>query len=64
LCYKFFNNAKPKTYYDVIGVSIKATQPSIKKAYFEIVKRYHPDHNKDKNAEVLQTYINCEKGNI
>ncbi|MGL4884705.1 MAG: J domain-containing protein, partial [Waterburya sp.] len=32
-----------ETYYDILGVSQKATQLEIKKAYFNLCKNYHPD---------------------
>ncbi len=42
---------KPKTHYDVLGVSQKATEGEIKKAYRQLAKVYHPDKNRDGNAE-------------
>lgn len=34
--------------YEVLGVSENATDAEIKKAYRNLVKKYHPDHYKDK----------------
>ena len=32
-----------KNYYDILGVDKKASQDDIKKAYRNLVKKYHPD---------------------
>ncbi|CAI2349405.1 unnamed protein product [Caenorhabditis sp. 36 PRJEB53466] len=56
---KSFQNASLHTtcslskedYYKTLGVDKKADAKSIKKAYFQLAKKYHPDVNKTKEAQ-------------
>ncbi len=40
-------------HYELLGVSEKATSKEIRKAYLILVKKYHPDVNKEGNADRL-----------
>ena len=40
-----------RDYYEVLGVAKGASQDEIKKAYRKLSKQYHPDINKEADAE-------------
>ena len=40
-----------KDYYKILGVDRNATRDDIKRAYKTLAKKYHPDLNKEKDAE-------------
>lgn len=47
-----------KDYYEILGITKSATNDDIKKAYRTLAKKYHPDINKESNAEAKFKEIN------
>ena len=47
-----------RDYYDVLGVNRQATQEEIKKAFRRLARQYHPDVNKNTDAEAKFKEIN------
>lgn len=48
-------------YYDLLGVSKNASKEEIKKAYLRQIKKWHPDINKDENAQSITMKLNEAK---
>ncbi|VVC03838.1 Chaperone protein DnaJ [Candidatus Bilamarchaeum dharawalense] len=47
-----------KNYHEILGVSKDADEKQIKKAYRRLALKYHPDRNKDADAEEKFKEIN------
>jgi preprotein translocase subunit Sec63 len=51
--------AGKRDFYEVLGVSKNADKSTIKKAYFKLAKKYHPDTNKVRVAAVVNWNSCC-----
>ena len=47
-------------YYEILGVSRGASDRDIKRAFRKLAVKYHPDKNKDKDAE--EKFVKIAKG--
>ena len=54
--------AEERDYYEILGVSKTATEDELKSAFRQLVRKYHPDVNKEPGAEDRFKEINDTAG--
>ena len=52
------NDDSDKDYYGLLGLDRNASQSEVKKAYFQLAKKYHPDVNPGEEAKEKFAKIN------
>jgi curved DNA-binding protein CbpA len=48
---------REKNYYDVLGVSPQAKKLEIRRVYYDLVSKYHPDQHRDVEEELVQKLL-------
>lgn len=49
--YSSLATSDKRSHYDIMGLNQSSTSAEIKKKYFELAKKYHPDRNRNKSPE-------------
>ena len=49
--FQHFLHMKYKDYYQILGIERNATPEQIKQSYRKLARKFHPDVNKEKDAE-------------
>jgi molecular chaperone DnaJ len=58
MCFTFASTHSAAIYYDVLGIPSSATAAEIKKAYYTLAQKYHPDVNDSVRAHEVFSEIN------
>lgn len=51
-------NFESKNFYEILELNRDCSKEQIKKSYYKLAKKYHPDINKNKNSEKIFKKIN------
>ena len=51
---------KKRDYYDILGIKKGSDKSEIKRKYFELAKKYHPDVNKDTSALSKSQWVDIQ----
>ena len=51
ICSKNFNHTSSTNPFDILGIPKNSNESTVKNAYFQLSKKYHPDRNPDKDSQ-------------